>query len=177
MATHSSVLAWRIPGTGEPVGLPSLGSHRVGHDWSYTAASFLCQVPSRCPMCCVWAQLYQTLCNPKDCSSPDSHFHGILYRSSFPFPTPGIFPTQGSNPCLLSLRHWQAGSLPLVPPGKPCYPIDKNYHRLIKSIWPMPRMLRIGYWWGLVRYPCAVSWWCSKELLDIFFLTNKAVEI
>ena len=34
MATHSSVLAWRIPGTGEPGGLPSLGSHRVKHDWS-----------------------------------------------------------------------------------------------------------------------------------------------
>ena len=32
MATHSSVLAWRIPGTGEPSGLPSMGSHRVGHD-------------------------------------------------------------------------------------------------------------------------------------------------
>ena len=32
MATHSSVLAWRIPGMGEPVGLPSIGSHRVGHD-------------------------------------------------------------------------------------------------------------------------------------------------
>ena len=32
MATHSSVLAWRIPGTGEPHGLPSMGSHRVGHD-------------------------------------------------------------------------------------------------------------------------------------------------
>ena len=31
-ATHSSVLAWKIPGTGEPGGLPSLGSHRVGHD-------------------------------------------------------------------------------------------------------------------------------------------------
>ena len=31
MATHSSVLAWRIPGTAEPDGLPSLGSHRVGH--------------------------------------------------------------------------------------------------------------------------------------------------
>ena len=38
MATHSSVLAWRIPGTGEPGGLPSLGSHRVGHDWSDLAA-------------------------------------------------------------------------------------------------------------------------------------------
>ena len=32
MATHSSVLAWRIPGTGEPGRLPSTGSHRVGHD-------------------------------------------------------------------------------------------------------------------------------------------------
>ena len=32
MATHSSVLAWRIPGTGEPGGLPSMGSHRVGRD-------------------------------------------------------------------------------------------------------------------------------------------------
>ena len=32
MATHSSILAWRIPGMGEPGGLPSMGSHRVGHD-------------------------------------------------------------------------------------------------------------------------------------------------
>ena len=32
MAAHSSVLAWRIPGTGEPGGLPSMGSHRVRHD-------------------------------------------------------------------------------------------------------------------------------------------------
>ena len=39
MATHSSVLAWRIPGTGEPGGLPSMGSHRVGHDWSNLAAA------------------------------------------------------------------------------------------------------------------------------------------
>ena len=38
MATHSSVLAWRIPGTGEPGGLPSMGLHRVGHDWSDLAA-------------------------------------------------------------------------------------------------------------------------------------------
>ena len=39
MATHSSVLAWRIPGTAEPGGLLSLGSHRVGHDWSDLAAA------------------------------------------------------------------------------------------------------------------------------------------
>ena len=39
METHSSVLAWRIPGMGEPGGLPSMGSHRVGHDWSDLAAA------------------------------------------------------------------------------------------------------------------------------------------
>ena len=39
MATHSSVLAWRIPGMGEPGGLLSVGSHRVGHDWSDLAAA------------------------------------------------------------------------------------------------------------------------------------------
>ena len=39
MATHSSVLAWRIPGTGEPGGLPPMGSHRVGHDWRDLAAA------------------------------------------------------------------------------------------------------------------------------------------
>ena len=39
MATHSSVLAWRVPGTGEPDELPSMGSHRVGHDWSDLAVA------------------------------------------------------------------------------------------------------------------------------------------
>ena len=39
MATHSSVPAWRIPGMGEPGGLPSMGSHRVGHNWSDLAAA------------------------------------------------------------------------------------------------------------------------------------------
>ena len=42
LATHSSILAWRIPGTGEPGGLPSMGSHRVGNDWSDLAAAAAC---------------------------------------------------------------------------------------------------------------------------------------
>ena len=43
MATHSSVLAWRTPGTAEPGGLPSVGLHRVGHDWrDLAAAAHLC---------------------------------------------------------------------------------------------------------------------------------------
>ena len=39
MATHSSVLAWRVPGTGKPGGLPSMGLHRVRHNWSDLAAA------------------------------------------------------------------------------------------------------------------------------------------
>ena len=47
MATHSSVIAWRIPGTREPGGLPSMGSHRVRHDWSDSAAAPLfCSFPT-----------------------------------------------------------------------------------------------------------------------------------
>ena len=45
MATHSSVLAWRIPGTGEPGGLLSMGLHRVGHDWSDLAAAAAQNLP------------------------------------------------------------------------------------------------------------------------------------
>ena len=57
MATHSSVLAWRIPGMGEPGGLPSMGSHRVGHDWSDLAAAAAAQprqvfLASCC--CAIW---------------------------------------------------------------------------------------------------------------------------
>ena len=50
MATHCSVLAWRIPGMGEPGGLPSVGSHRVGHDWCVLAAAAAagCWQPSFC---------------------------------------------------------------------------------------------------------------------------------
>ena len=44
MATHSSVLAWRIPGTREAGGLPSMGSHRVRHDWSNLAAAYASKV-------------------------------------------------------------------------------------------------------------------------------------
>ena len=48
MAIHSSVLAWRIPGTGEPGGLPAMGSHRVGHDWSDLAAAMTNDVENLC---------------------------------------------------------------------------------------------------------------------------------
>ena len=51
MATHSSVFAWRIPGTGEPGGLPSVVSHRVRHDWSDLAAAAACLMVYDMPCC------------------------------------------------------------------------------------------------------------------------------
>ena len=55
MATHSSVLAWRIPGTGEPGGLPSMGLHRVGHDSSDLAAQWV-------GACLLLVSYYSTAC-------------------------------------------------------------------------------------------------------------------
>ena len=56
MATHSSVLAWRIPGTGEPGGLPSLGSHRVRHNWSDLAAAAYSPLGTRLGQLQAWWQ-------------------------------------------------------------------------------------------------------------------------
>ena len=73
--------------------------------------------------CIAHTQLFMTLCAPMNCSTL-----GISVHGSFPskntamgchFLLQGIFPTQGLNPHLFHLLHWQAESLPLSPPGKP----------------------------------------------------------
>ena len=70
MATHSSVLAWRIPGMGEPGGLPSLGSHRVVHDWGDLAAAATKFVSdSLWPHLLQHARLFCPLLSPRICSN------------------------------------------------------------------------------------------------------------
>ena len=70
MAAHSGVLAWRIPGLGEPGGLPSLGSHRVWHNWSdlaaVAAAGLWCLLERRTfhrsvPLCCLFSLVWSLL--------------------------------------------------------------------------------------------------------------------
>ena len=65
MAPHSSTLAWRIPGTGEPGGLPSMGSHRVGHDWSDLAATAVQPLEESTPLELEesghWSEIYTLL--------------------------------------------------------------------------------------------------------------------
>ena len=76
-----------------------------------------------CVHVCLVTQSCLTLCSPMDYSLPCSSVHGISQARQPEwvaiFLLWGIFLTQGSNPCLLSLLHWQGDSLPLAPPGKP----------------------------------------------------------
>ena len=97
MATHSSILAWRIPWTGEPGELLlSMGSQRVGHDWVINTNLpamcyfyYICKAPNSTHSqfvdfifivggACSVAQLCLTLCNPMDYSPPGSSVHGIF---------------------------------------------------------------------------------------------------
>ena len=70
MATHSSVLTWKIPGTGEPGGLRSMGSHRVGHDWSNLAAAAAATAAAiHCMGFPVSSSGKESTCNAEDHSS------------------------------------------------------------------------------------------------------------
>ena len=97
MATHSSVLAWRIPGMGEPGGLPPMGSHRVGHDLSdlATVAFSSLSVESESERCSVMSHSWQ----PHGLYSPWNSLGQKTGVSSLSL-LQGIFPTQGSNPGL-----------------------------------------------------------------------------
>ena len=77
------------------------------------------------------------LCNSMDCSLPGSSVHGDTpgknTRVGYHALLQGIFQNQESNPCLLCLLHWQAGSLLLAPPGKPKYPTTHSNISLTKN--------------------------------------------
>ena len=109
-ATHSNVLAWRIPGMGEPGGLPFVGSHRVGHDWSDLAAA-ASHFSHFWHFSTLWTVIVRLLC-PRDSPGKKTGVGCCVLLQ-------GIFLTQGLNPHLLCLLHWQASSLPLAPPEKP----------------------------------------------------------
>ena len=106
-------------------------------------------------ICCYLAlSCFWLLCDPVDCSPPGSSLLGILqpeYWSGCHFLLQGIFPNQGPNPCLLSLLHWQAGSLPLSDLGNPsrtdrhlnkhCVNSEVKQHSIICSHFRIPLIL------------------------------------
>ena len=164
MATHSSVLAWRIPGTGEPGGLPSMGSHRVGHDRSdlvvvvvilhcvyipYLLCSFLCQWRFRLLqitpyLCCCWssvAKLYPLLCDPMNCSTPG--FPVLYYLLEF----------------AQTRVHWVNDAIqpshPLLPPSPPAlnffYREIQRWAFLLWDVEDKERISQSKWQWGLVK--------------------------
>ena len=110
MATHSSVLAWRIPGTEESVGLPSMGLHRVGHDWGDLAAAarliltseglFNCQYKTTLCVCMLShfsrVQLFVMLWTPLSMGFSRQEYWSGLSRS-----LPGFLPDPGIEPMFL----------------------------------------------------------------------------
>ena len=117
MATHTSILAWRIPGTGEPGGLLFKGSHRVRHNWSDLAAAYIysvqfSSVTQSCP----------TLSDPMDCSTlgfpvhhqllelTQTHVHwvGDVIQPSYPLSSP--FPPAFNHSQHQGLFKWVSSS-------------------------------------------------------------------
>ena len=129
---------------------------------------------------CMCAKLLQsclTLCDPMDCSPTDSSVHGILQARILewlPFPPPGdlrIFPTQGLNPWLLCLLHWQASSLPIVPPGKPYIYIYRH-----RDQWNRIEIPEINshIYGQLIFYNCAtIIKWESNHLFNTWCRENR----
>ena len=114
-------------------------------------------------------QLWPTLYDSVDWSPPGSSVHGILQARILEWVAisssmRSFFPTQGLNPCLLCLLHWQAGSLPLVPPGKSWSTmgiiIYRNQGYLPNEAQPRCIRLRIQKQ-GLKTFDCA----CHVSLL------------
>ena len=73
-------------------------------------------------VCAKSLQLCLTLCDPMDCNPPGCSVHGILQTRILEWLAMlslGILPNRGSNPSFIPFPHWQVGSLPLAPPGKP----------------------------------------------------------
>ena len=107
MASHSSVLAWRIPGTGEPGGLPSMGMHRVGHDWRDLAAAYSADGWDA-PKTAVPAASFGQQKEP-DCS-PQQHLTTYHTTSNSEGERTGLLSFASSATCTWCLANW----LPLL---------------------------------------------------------------
>ena len=124
-------------------------------------------VKGPCMGVCPVIQACLALCDPMDCSPPGSSVHGILQARILEWDChallQGILPTQGWNPSLLHL-HWQAGSLPLSPPGKP----SQGTTVFIKEN-TMKKLLKISV------VTLSILWDCSpmkKNNMQCFYIFN-----
>ena len=151
MATHSSVLAWRILGMGKSGGLLSLRSHRVGHDWSDLAA-VVAGERSHCTAHTVRVRA-QSLSHVRLCVTPQTIAHQAPLSMGFPrqeswnglpFPSPGDLPNPGIKPMSPA---WQA-DLSLSHLGIPqltaFYSKEKSFNTCLLSQAPLTHQAHQG---------------------------------
>ena len=164
----SSILAWKIPWTEEPLTLQSTGLQRIRHDWATSLHIHMC-------VCvCVWESESRLVISdslwPHGLYSPwDSPGCSLLW---------GIFPTQGWNPGVV---HCKGNSLPAEPPGKPknirvvTYPFSRG------SSWPRDRIgvscIADGFFtsWATweVIYVCVCV--CVCVYMYIYIYTHRCI--
>ena len=125
MAPHSSTLAWRIPGTGEPGGPLSVGSHRVGHDWSDLAgAAAACPALISHLLLAPWPHWLLSVSHtchffthPRPCTSTANQEAGRFYALRLANSIPPLFPQLTLTP------PWNPGPSSGTLPGAPPHPI------------------------------------------------------
>ena len=144
MATHSSVLAWRIPGTAERGGLPSMGSHRVRHDWSDLAAVAAAGQLSAIVLCCAVLSCFSRawLCDPMDHSPPaplSMGFYRQKYRYGLPCACPGKDHWEAFGPSFLQVLFMSLYLTPLL--GLPLFRLDN--HKLVDYLF---YLIKFSFW-------------------------------
>ena len=147
MATHSSVLAWRIPGMGEPGGFPSMGSHRVGHDCSDLAAAAV-------------YQYHLPLHHPQHCfHSLGQHHHTLGFPHHLPQNLPASKSDPQNNPRSRLHKHLECSLLRLKPSSSS--PCSWDWVPIPKSIYQKTPSTALGTSHTLYRclsHPCPSHW-------------------
>ena len=153
MATHSSILAWRIPRRGEPGGLPSMGSHRVGHDWRDLAAA-AADWSSRLPSL-IWVSCIQSV-------------EGLNLTESSP-PSKGEFLLLGcfwiGTPVFSCLQTWTETLA--LPVSWACQPLDWNSNTGLLVLRPLN-----SEWNKNISSPGSPAWWLTLQILGLACLQN-----
>ena len=143
---------------------------------------FICDVALLC-VCAQLLQLCPTLCDPMDRSPRGSYVHRILQARMLvgSSPPPRDLPDPGIEPTSLCLLHWQVGSLPLAPPGKPaCMYLFHTYWPNSNSM-PSPVLKAKNYTAANKHSQGSSSWWSShcgtKRINQVIFLRNEMKEV
>ena len=101
----------------------------------------------------------RTVCDHVDCRPRTPLVHGILQARTLPCSSPGDLPNPGIQPaCLICLLHWQAGSLPLAPPGKPVDTLEDRIRDTVFRFWIFTRICCFPNCY------MSVPWWVDHEL-------------